>query len=352
MSGQRRVREPYPQRASQLDAERLDQELISLILSQASWALRFLDPGVLTTCALELKVVLKLFVFVNTVWRHIPSPGNLIHNLRLSSGQVNGNAPYRRTSPLRTDVLLTRQRLILLFLDVIIPYVWSRLHASLLEEDPIRASWMEEALPGSWRRRIWRGMNAFETICRAVQLVNFLQFLNAGKYSRLSYRVAGVRTCYTDMSATRTVSFEYVNRQLVWYGLAEFLVFLTSVLRSTQILRMFRSISSQFGLLGSRLEGSSRGYLPGEATFPENTDSQHRVSAIHSHTDHGPNQAVQDRPCAICGSSTPKMPHKALPCRHTYCYVCLASARERDPWFACVRCNLRVHAISREKSSL
>jgi peroxin-2 len=152
-----------------------------------------------------------------------------------------------------------------------------------------------------------------------------LAFLRDARYPTLAHRFGGVGMCYADVGATRAVSFEFVNRQLVWSGFAEFLVFLSPVVASSRVTRvLWRAVGA---------------ILPREQ---------------ENGTENGSPRAVADRSggssergCGICGNGTPVMPYLALPCRHKYCYVCIAVAVEKEPSLACTRCGVAVHAISR-----
>jgi peroxin-2 len=48
-------------------------------------------------------------------------------------------------------------------------------------------------------------------------------------------RVIGARLVYRQPSMSRLVSFEYLNRQLVWQELSEFLLFLLPLVNVTKV---------------------------------------------------------------------------------------------------------------------
>jgi peroxin-2 len=327
----------YVQRANQLEAERLDQELLTLLFFQAQSALRFLRPSVAAALAPEVRLALRLSLYSNTVFTHTPSPGKAIYNLRLESSTHNypiryGNEP----APLSL-----RQRLALILLDVLLPYAWARARNWALEEDELNARWLDERLPGSWRRRIWRAMGGVDTAVRALALANYAVFLTRGRYPTLSHRIACVGMGYQNVSATHMISFEFLNRQLVWSGMAEFLVFLTPVLRSARASRIVSSallrVSRALGVGAFTGVGAGAGASAGAAGSAEiehlTGDERRRETA---------------RGCAECGAGSPNMAHIALPCRHFFCYVCLAVALEKDPGYACKRCGVSVHALTRK----
>jgi peroxin-2 len=307
-------------RANQLEAERLDEELLSLLFVQAQSALRFLRPSFVAAVAPEIRLALRLTFYANTVLARRPSPGREIYNLRLESPCTS--RPIRFGN--EAAPLSMRQRVALLLLDVLLPYLWVRLRNWALEENEGTARWLDEQLPGSSRRRLWRGMGLVDTAVRALSFANYAMFLSGGRYPTLSLRVASVGMGYQEIGAKHMLSFEFLNRQLVWSGMAEFLVFLTPILRSA---RASRLVSTAFSRLNHAL-GLSFGGVSGEDAAGESR----RPTGV----------------CAECDSTTPTMAHFALPCRHTFCYVCLAVALEKDPGYACKRCRVAVHALTRK----
>ena len=56
--------------------------------------------------------------------------------------------------------------------------------------------------------------------------VSFLVFLVNGRYRTLIDRILRMRLTPPSAQASREVSFEYLNRQLVWHAFTEFLLFL------------------------------------------------------------------------------------------------------------------------------
>ncbi|KAF5827318.1 Pex12 amino terminal region-domain-containing protein [Dunaliella salina] len=76
----------------------------------------------------------------------------------------------------------------------------------------------------------WRLVQGVETAHRAAALLNFLAFLAGGKYRSLLERLVGARLVYKQPSMARVISFEYLNRQLVWHEISELLLLLLPLL--------------------------------------------------------------------------------------------------------------------------
>lgn len=313
------------ERASQLEAERLDSELLSLLVSHFSSTLRFFHGGIPQAPSAELQLLFRGLLYAATTLQHRPTPGRELHNLRLRRGLTSASSA--RYGDERAP-LTALQRAVILAVDVLLPYLWSLLYARALRAageagDSERERWRRERLPGTWARQLVHGMDSAEIIVRTAGLLNVLYFLKGARFPTLAHRIAGVDMCYADVGATRAVSFEFVNRQLVWSGFAEFLVFLSPVLASSRITRLL------WWAAGTAIPTGSEG-----ATIGDSEASGEGRTAI------GQN-------CGVCKSNTPTMPHLALPCRHRFCYVCIAIAIENEPSFSCQHCGVAVHAIAR-----
>jgi peroxin-2 len=86
------------------------------------------------------------------------------------------------------------------------------------------------------RKRFWFLLTRLETLWKYAVFANFLLFLCDGKFVSIQNRILNLRLLYMN-TAARSVSFEYMTRQLVWNGFSEFMIF---------IMRLFNSSSSSF----------------------------------------------------------------------------------------------------------
>ena len=66
------------------------------------------------------------------------------------------------------------------------------------------------------RRSIGFVENAYST----ASLVNLMLFLRNGQYRSLLERILRARLVYKEPNMSRVISFEYLNRQLVWQELS------------------------------------------------------------------------------------------------------------------------------------
>jgi peroxin-2 len=110
------------------------------------------------------------------------------------------------------------QKLIHATLLIGLPYIHARLNKILTEgDDSQETSWW---MGGKTQVDIWRKLNALEMYVKLAQMINFLIFLVNGKYRNLADRIMGMRLVFAKRLMLRQVSFDYMNRELVWNGFA------------------------------------------------------------------------------------------------------------------------------------
>ena len=224
------------QRVGQLDANLLDQELADLLAQPVTAALRRASPWLERRYAAEIRMMLQLILYKFSIYDHRASYGAMLQNLQ-----------YRNewASPTTRDAPLTRIQLALYPLCTIIaPYSLAKAHAYMsahqYDQAPREsAAFVAYALWRHWQR-LWS----------LAALVNFGLFLWNGRYRTITDRVLGMRLVYANRALHRHVSFEFLNRQLVWNALTEFLLFLLPLLRPQRVLRRIAQLPSHPAVLG------------------------------------------------------------------------------------------------------
>ena len=172
---------------------------------------------------------------------------------------------------------------------------------------------------------------------------SFLVFLVNGKYRTLVDRVLRLRLTPPTSQVSREVSFEYLNRQLVWHAFTEFLLFLLPLVG---IGRWRRWISRAWRKTKSVLhagEASEADTKQGDLAFlPE------RTCAI-CYNDQNPTSTSENEVITasalsggVVGSAQTDVtnPYETIPCGCIYCFVCLAQrleAEEGEGWI-CLKC--------------
>ncbi|GIL76324.1 hypothetical protein Vretimale_5869 [Volvox reticuliferus] len=305
-------------RSSQLDALRLDAELGGLLQEQLGRLFEHFSPGRAAQLEPELRAVLSLLVFGLSVWVGRATPGSELLNLRYRNEHAVAARAKELVGPsgVGGPGLSLPQRIVLGLGTAVLPYAWSRLCRTAHEGD-----W-GEAEAGTWRRAAWRGIRWCEAAVTLAAAVNSWAFLVRGDYRSLLERLVGARLVWRQAAMTRIISFEYLNRQLVWQELSEALLLLMPLVDIT------------------RLRRAAMRTLP----RPER-----EVAAAPAAAASAAAAAAAAGPCPLCGSDEPLTAVIALPCRHTYCYYCLRSHTQADSGFLCPLDGLRVAAMRRAK---
>ncbi|KAK9853593.1 hypothetical protein WJX84_000025 [Apatococcus fuscideae] len=349
-------------RANQLDAARLDTEILSMLQEQFLQIFSKFEQRTISALQPELTLLLDCMVFGLSILRDKPTPGMALLNLRfrseLASDQTSQSASGLPSEPLpaqasdwtadlaadtgqgiltisapktgrvaqRTGVegpgLSLRQRSLYGMLAVAGRYLAGRAEASAAAEH-----WLD-APASSWRWRAWAGLRWAEAAHRLASLANALAFLRYGVYRSLLERMLRARLVYQQTNMARALSFEYLNRQLIWHEMSELLLFLLPLINLPRLKRLLLP------------------YVPRLPSCTQ-TASRPRMNAVAGEADNGRKDRDMTGPCRIC--STPRMvvPYQALPCCHCFCYFCLRSQSEHEPDYTCPECGQVVFAIRR-----
>lgn len=166
-----------------------------------------------------------------------------------------------------------------------------------------------------------------------------------GRYRTLLDRILRLRLASPSSQVSREVSFEYLNRQLVWHAFTEFLLFLLPLVG---IGRWRRWLSRAWRRTKSAVE--SREHDKEEevvktgplAFLPERTCAICYQDQNPSSTSENEILGVSGAAGGIIGSAQTDIvnPYETIPCACVYCFVCLAQkleAEEGEGW-VCLRC--------------
>ncbi len=312
-------------RSSQTDAEQLDDELSSILIANLNGCLGVFHSAWFTRHYRDLLVALQTAIFGLTVGRGRPSPGMSLLNLRYRDERRS--VASRNEGPRLTRI----QRTLLYLGNIVVPYAWARVAASLarcidgghghpaflnvpnsgtagvfgipgasVNQDglgsgsrstPLRSMTFACRLAlGSSASSLLKTMTWVEMAWKALELANYVTYLGDGAYRGALERLIGARLVYGDVRASRHVSFDYLNRQLIWSEVSDFVLFVLPLLHVGSVGRLVNK------------------YLPMNESI------------------RGTATAGAGATCPVC-ETTKESPIRcqAMPCRHTFCYYCFAS---------------------------
>ncbi|WVO16277.1 hypothetical protein L204_103952 [Cryptococcus depauperatus] len=222
------MRETYPgeapsessrtPRVCQLDADELDEALVSMLIERVSKALENFRSSSLWDLKLEVQLIIKFVIFRYGVLDPVvrSSPGASLQNLKLVS------SPRSRLKSEHTKLLIY----LCLHPSILPSYVFQR-----VKQHALSKQWPE--LPNHDRRKqAWNVLGRMELAAKLWEAAGWLCFLYDSRYPSLLLRILGLRLVPSQPHLARLVSYEFMNRQLVWNTFTEFLMFAVPLLPS------------------------------------------------------------------------------------------------------------------------
>ncbi|KAM3088573.1 peroxisome assembly protein (Peroxin-2) [Clarireedia jacksonii] len=254
-------------RVGQVDAELLDEELVELLKGQVGEGLKYFSPHILDDWSAEILLLLRAVIFKLSVWDHDATYGASLQNLRFTDA--------RKSGPVLVSPSKWQKALYGLF-TVGGKYAWTRWEYYLLGHDDGYST------PSPLMQRLSRLTTGLTNIHSTAAFASFLVFLVNGRYRTLLDRILRLRLAPPSSQISREVSFEYLNRQLVWHAFTEFLLF---VLPLVGISRWRRILARAWRRTKSLLTSSS-----------SSSDADEDEASTHK----GELSFLPERTCAIC----------------------------------------------------
>lgn len=321
-------------RVGQVDAELLDEELLDLLKNQAGEGLKLLGAHLKDDWAAEISAVLRAALWKLSIWDHGASYGASLQGLRYVNARSEGNAVQEATK---------WQRAAYGFVTVGGRYGWSR-----WEE---RLSSLENGYdePSPMIQRLSRLTTLATNTHNIASFFSFLVFLYNGRYRTLTDRILRLRLVPSTNQTNREVSFEYLNRQLVWHAFTEFLLFLLPLVGISRWRRWLAKAWKKVGQTTSKIIfGGSKAEDEDDLQKGELAFLPERTCAI-CYQDQNPAGGQSEQEVISAGANTGIIgsagtditnPYEAIPCGCIYCFICLAQRIEAEEGegFTCLRC--------------
>lgn len=314
-------------RVGQVDAELLDEELVDLLRSQVGDALKYFSGNLKDDWSSEITFALRAVLFKLTIWDHDATYGAALQNLKYTDARRDGLV---LVAPSKW------QKVLYGMITVGGKYGWTKYEDWLANQD----NGYDEPKPLVKRLRTIN--ERLTTVHSVAAFASFLVFLLHGRYRTLLDRVLRLRLVPPTSQVSREVSFEYLNRQLVWHAFTEFLLF---VLPLVGINRWRRWLSRTWRKTKEIVHISSNDDAndgkQGEFAFlPE------RTCAICYQDQNSATSETEVLAAAasggVVGSAQTDItnPYETIPCGCIYCFVCLAKRLEREEGegWTCLRC--------------
>ncbi|KAF9057693.1 peroxisomal biogenesis factor 2 [Panaeolus papilionaceus] len=329
-------------RVGQLDAELLDQELAHVLHEPINKALSLVNIGIKAYSELELRLFIQLVLYKFAIWDTGASYGAKLQDLRYVVPQRNSNRLTPSGLPRKTLIIHGA-------LTHIVPYLHARLRTHALSQ-----AW-PDAPSSDIRRKAWDTLHSVESIYTALGLVNFVAFLWNGRYRTLADRLLMMKLVPSRRLVKRDVSYEFMNRQMVWHAFTEFLLFALPLLNARSVRRRVSHLLTKFSPKSIYAIA-----FPTSAAVPKSSKPLGKYASLP------PDQ------CAICAENAARLdvskpanifqtlwsdssaeapaypinnPYQTS-CGHIYCYQCIAERMlhnaddggDESGWL-CLRCS-------------
>lgn len=325
-------------RVGQVDAELLDEELLELLKNQAGEGLKLFGQHLKDEWGAEIGLALRSVLWKLSIWDHGASYGASLQGLQYIDAREKNTAarvPPKAWQKIAYGLLTIGGR-----------YGWSRWEDYL---SGIENGYDE---PSPLMRRLSRLTTFASTTHELAAFASFLVFLYNGKYRTLADRILRLRLVPSSNQTSREVSFEYLNRQLVWHAFTEFLLFLLPLVGISRwrrwIARAWKRAKTSLHKLrtGDQSVDEDEEMQKGELAFlPERTCAicyqDQNPAGGRSEQDVLSSSAAGGN-TGIVGSAATDITnaYSAISCGCIYCFVCLArriEAEEGEGW-TCLRC--------------
>jgi peroxin-2 len=322
-------------RVGQVDAELLDEELLQLLRGQVGDALKYFGGHIADEWSSEIGAILRAILWKLSIWDRGTSYGASLQGLKYVDARTHSS-----TIPSGSGQDPTKwQKAAYGLITVGGRYSWQKLEDWLLEKE----GGYEE--PAPLVRRLSKFTGWITMTHEMAALASFLVFLFNGKYRTLADRLLRLRLAPASAQTSRQVSFEYLNRQLVWHAFTEFLLFLlplVGISRWRRLLsRAWKKVKSMFTQKADEEDANTGGEL---GFLPERTCAicYRDQNAVGGGSEAEVLAQSGNAGGGVIGSAQTDVtnPYEAIPCGCIYCFVCLAQrieAEEGEGW-TCLRC--------------
>ncbi|POS83891.1 hypothetical protein EPUL_005167 [Erysiphe pulchra] len=316
-------------RVGQFDAEQLDEELLELLKRQVVDGLKYFGTHIHDDWAAEITLGLRAILFKLSVWDNNATYGAALQNLQFTDGRYRGEGIVTpsRWQKFSYGIISTGGR-----------YAWTR--------------WEDWVVTRNTRHDSTKMIKIILKLYKVLDMVHFLAaitsfsvFLVNGRYRTLLDRILRLRLTPQNSQVSRQVSFEYLNRQLVWHAFTEFLLFLLPLVGVNRWRRWFTRVWKKTKTVITSGINENKGSKSGELAFlPEHTCA---ICYEEKNLTTSPGTEMLVSGSLGMSNSTQKEitnPYETIPCGCIYCYFCLASRlelEEGDGWI-CLRCGNEV----------
>mmetsp|Transcript_37605 Transcript_37605/g.94552 ORF Transcript_37605/g.94552 Transcript_37605/m.94552 type:complete len:1379 (+) Transcript_37605:84-4220(+) len=207
-------------RVHQLDAERFDTQVFSLLKEQYLKIFHLFDRTLVSQYQPEIEALLSLLVFRYSIWKSDRTYGHQMMNLRYQSARSPSTLGLSRWQRSLYGLITIGGGWLLKRLNRMTETHWE----SADEDTRV------------FLDRLWKCLRIGERVHSVLSIVSLLVFLYDSRYPTLLSRLLSMRLVYAKRTQARFRNFDFLNRQLLWQYFSEFIFFLVTLLGSGNVL--------------------------------------------------------------------------------------------------------------------
>ncbi|XP_053602719.1 peroxisome biogenesis factor 2 [Plodia interpunctella] len=272
----------YIPRVTQLDAVHLDNQVEELFKQQIFQAAKFLEPGFLQAILPELELLIRTWIFRYSFYNKKSTFGQEMLSLKYKTDNITSSKLYWYFG-YRIGLKYIKDRALYSFTSNI---------------------------------RVQNVIHKIETFQLIGDILNFLRFIQSGKYPLLIDFILGLELTADKLTREDLTDFSW-TRELLWHN------FIELIGTAISLMNMFglrNKLTTVLKYVWWRKHAKSS-TIPGEAVMTHNTV------------------------CGCC-SNKPVLPY-TMGCSHIFCYYCLVANKTVDQDFACPKCYYNGKEISK-----
>lgn len=283
-------------RVNQLDADEIDDELCDIVLNQYKKILELLSVSDLSKYDAEAKGLFRILFWWWSVKKFDCTLGQQMMDMSYNS-------------------FGSSQKLVHLCLTIIAPYLRERL------PNGIRV-FFGESTCDYFERNVFKRM---DVLLEFLNVCHFLIFLNRGGFRNLTERFLGLNAVHNNQPVLGEIDYSVINRELLWHGFADVLIFVLPLLKFRRLLNFFK-----LKFFTKRKRPRLNAVMTGLEEQEDIEEEDNFESSMILSKDFVSK-------CAVC-REYPIVPCH-FGCGHAFCYYCLRANLDDDDKFICPDCS-------------
>ncbi|KAL9644587.1 hypothetical protein ABK040_015326 [Willaertia magna] len=329
-------------KVNQLDSDRLDFEIENYLFNYFKRITKHFT--IMEQYEPEIMLLIRIFIYKYSIYDHSQTFGDTIQNLKYTFQASR----FEKSPPLYSKLLFA-------FLSIGVPYIYERyIKNTLMVNDSFNN------LQNNQQNLVWyKNLKKIEYYYKVFEFINFILFLYQGKYKTLLERFLGWRKVYATRFMIRQLSFDYMNSELIWNGLAETILFIAPLINFRKIYFYLKRIFVwMFPLKQTTINTVAVGVNNNTSSVNNGSDNHdkkivgiNRFSKENSDSSNN-SELVVNEVCPYCSADPILVPFVSsdTKCKHRFCYYCIESALlndSNDHRVNCPLCNQEITSVKR-----